>query len=58
MNRTPWVHFLRLEFSPDMIAAAKNGAPISMAIDHPAYRYQTDKLPEATRASLVNDFIL
>ena len=56
-EKTSSVHFLRFEFSPDMIAAAKNGAPISMAIDHPAYRYQTDKLPEATRASLVNDFI-
>ena len=31
------------------------GAAISMAIDHPAYRYQSDALPEATRASQVND---
>jgi hypothetical protein len=38
-----------------MIAAAKNGDAISAAIDHPAYRFQTDALPEATRASLVND---
>jgi len=40
---------------PEMIAAAKKGAAISVAIDHPAYRYQTDALPEATRASLVKD---
>jgi hypothetical protein len=56
-EKTSSVHFLRFEFSPDMIAALKEGAPISMAIDHPAYRYQTDGLPEATRASLVNDLI-
>ena len=54
-EKTSSVHFLRFEFSPEMIAAAKKGAPISMAIDHPAYRYQTDALPEATRASLVKD---
>ena len=38
-----------------MIAAAKEGAAISVAIDHPVYRYQTGALPEATRASLVRD---
>jgi hypothetical protein len=55
-EKTSSVHFLRFEFSPEMIADAKQGASISVAIDHPAYRYQTDALPESTRASLVNDF--
>ena len=54
-EKTSSVHFLRFEFRPEMIAAAKEGAAISMAIDHPAYRYQTDALPDATRASLVKD---
>jgi hypothetical protein len=54
-EKTSAVHFLRFEFAPEMIAAAKGGAAISMAIDHPAYRYQTVALPEATRASLVGD---
>jgi len=54
-NKTSSVHFLRFEFPPETIAAAKEGAAISIAIDHPAYRHQTDALPEATRASLVND---
>jgi len=49
------VHFLRFELTPEMIAAVKQGAAISVAIDHPAYRYQTGALPEATRASLVKD---
>ncbi len=55
-EKTSSVHFLRFEFSPEMITAAKQGASISVAIDHPAYRYRTDALPESTRASLVNDF--
>jgi hypothetical protein len=55
-EKTSSVHFLRFEFSPEMITAAKQGASISVAIDYPAYRYQTDALPESIRASLVNDF--
>ena len=39
-----------------MIEAAQKGAAITMAIDHPAYRHQTEAIPEAHRASLVNDF--
>jgi len=55
-EKTSSVHFLRFEFSPEMISAAKAGTAISIAIDHPAYRYRTDALPESTRASLVDDF--
>ena len=54
-ERKSLVHFLRFELMPEMIAAARKGAAISVAIDHPAYRYQTDALPEATRASLIKD---
>jgi hypothetical protein len=54
-EKTSAVHFLRFELTPEMIAAAKNGDAISAAIDHPAYRFQTDALPEATRASLAGD---
>ena len=55
-EKTSSVHFLRFEFTPEMIDAAKKGAAITMAIDHSAYRYQTEVLPEATRAALVKDF--
>ena len=55
-EKTSSVHFLRFEFTPEMISAAKQGAAISVAIEHPAYRYQTDVLPQSTRASLVADF--
>ena len=55
-EKTSSVHFLRFEFTSEMISAAKQGAAISVAIEHPAYRYQTDVLPQSTRASLVADF--
>jgi len=55
-EKTSSVHFLRFEFTPEMISAAKQGAAISVAIEHPAYRYQTDVLPHSTHASLVADF--
>lgn len=54
-EKTSSVHFLRFELTPEMIAAAQKGAAISAAINHPVYHYQTDALPEATRASLVED---
>jgi hypothetical protein len=54
-EKTSSVHFLRFEFSPEMITAAKQGTSISVAIDHPAYRYRTDALPESTRVSLIGD---
>jgi len=54
-EKTSSVHFLRFEFPRETANAAKEGAAISVAIDHPAYRYQSDVLPESTRASLVAD---
>ena len=54
-EKTSSVHFLRFELTPEMIAAAKEGAAISAAIDHPAYSYQKDALPDATRACLAGD---
>ena len=54
-EKTSSVHFLRFELTPEMIAAVKKGAAISAAIDHPGYSYQTDVLPDATRACLAGD---
>lgn len=54
-EKTSSVHFLRFELTPEIIASVKDGAAISMTIDHPAYRYQTEALPEATRTSLAGD---
>jgi len=54
-DKTAAVHFLRFELTPQMVAAAKRGAPIAMGIDHRALHCGIDALPEASRASLVTD---
>lgn len=55
-QKTAAVHFLRFEFTPPMIAAAKAGAALAAGIDHPHYPVRIDRLAEETRASLVTDF--
>jgi hypothetical protein len=55
-EKTSSVHFLRFEFTPQMIAALQGGATLGVGIDHRAYRGAVDPLPEPTRAALLNDF--
>lgn len=55
-EKTAAVHFLRFEFSPQMIAAAKAGAAIFMGVNHPQYQAETGALASAVHASLVADF--
>jgi hypothetical protein len=54
-EKTSSVHFLRFELSPEMVQAAKAGAPVSMGIDHPAYTYKVDPLPAGIRTALTQD---
>ena len=54
-EKTSSVHFLRFELTPDMVRAVKQGAAISMGIDHPASTHQADPIPAATRDSLAQD---
>ena len=54
-EKTSSVHFLRFELTAPMVHAVKQGAAIGVGIDHPAYRYQVDALPPATRAALAAD---
>lgn len=54
-EKTSSVHFLRFELTPDMVRAVKQGAAISMGIDHPAYTHQVDPIPAPTRDSLAQD---
>ncbi len=56
-EKTSSVHFLRFELTPNMIAAAKNGAVLSVGIDHPVYRFDVDPLPSPIRDSLVADLL-
>ncbi len=53
--KTAAVHFVRFQLTPDMIAAARAGAAISIGVSHPLYAYSLDPVPEAVRASLAHD---
>ncbi len=54
--KTSSVHFLRFEFTPDMIRAAAEGAPIAMGIEHEHYHAEVNPLAEETRKALLADF--
>jgi hypothetical protein len=55
-EKTSSVHFLRFEFTPEMIAAARRGAALGAGISHADYTRQLEPLPENIRAALVQDF--
>ena len=54
-DKTSSVHFLRIELTPEMAQAVKQGAPVSMGIDHPAYNYTAEPIPQNIRDSLAGD---
>ena len=54
-EKTSAVHFLRFELTPEMAAAAQQGAAIGAGIDHERYRCTVDALPEPVRQSLAGD---
>lgn len=55
-EKTSSVHFMRFEFTPEMIAAARAGAAMGAGIAHSAYTRQLEPLPGNIRAALVEDF--
>lgn len=54
--KTASVHFLRFELAPHMIEALRNGAPLSMGIEHPAYKVSVSPVDSAVRDALTEDF--
>jgi hypothetical protein len=46
---------MRIELTPEMVAAVKDGASISMGIDHPNYDYAMEPIPQNIRDSLADD---
>jgi hypothetical protein len=54
-EKTSSVHFLRFELTPEMVAAVKEGAAVSMGIDHPNYTYAVEPIPQNVRDSLAGD---
>lgn len=55
-EKTASVHFLRFEFSDEMIAAAKTGAKWALKSEHLNYQYSNDPLDLAVTQSLLRDF--
>jgi len=54
-DKTSSVHFLRFELTEGMVADLKQGASLSMGIDHPAYRHQVEPLAAPVRDALCAD---
>ncbi len=55
-DKTSAVHFLRFEFTPQMISALKAGADLAMGVDHPEYRAEVEEIDPVTRQALLSDF--
>lgn len=54
-EKTSSVHFRCFELARDMIAAQRQGAPLNIGIDHPAYEVAPLVVTAAVRDSLLND---
>ena len=54
-EKTSAVHFMRFELNPEMIAAVKKGAEISVGIDHENYNHSVSPVPDNYRQALAND---
>ena len=54
-EKTSAVHFMRFELTDEMCKAVKDNQPISMGIDYEGFNQLLDPVPEASRASLMND---
>lgn len=55
-EKTSAVHFLRFEFSNEMISAIKNNRVVTMGVDHPAYQIESYPIPAEVLKALSNDF--
>ena len=55
-DKTSAVHFLRFEFTDEMIDAAKNGASWGIRSEHLNYQHTTDPVASAIAESLLRDF--
>ncbi len=54
-EKTSAVHFMRFELTSEMASAVKQGKEISMGIDYEGFDQLLSPIPEASRASLMND---
>jgi Protein of unknown function (DUF3501) len=54
-EKTSAVHFLRFDFTADMIARLRAGAGLAAGVDHASYQHRIDRLPPATVNALLAD---
>ena len=54
--KTSSVHFLRFEFTPEMITSFKAGAAVAVGVDHVNYLVRVDEVAPAVQTALVRDF--
>jgi hypothetical protein len=54
-EKTSAVHFMRFEFTAEMIAALRSGAAFTAGVNSDLYRHET-AIEGATRAALLSDF--
>jgi len=57
-TKTSSVHFLRFELDGTMKQALRNGARLSIGVDHPAYEATLDSVTPAVRDSLLKDLAM
>jgi len=55
-DKTSSVHFMRFEFTPEMVEAVRSGAAINMGIDHQNLSVDVSPVSEETRQALAADF--
>lgn len=55
-EKTSSVHFLRFEFTPEAIAAVREGAALAIGVDHPHCTVRLDEVAPQTQAALARDF--
>lgn len=55
-DKTSSVHFLRFEFTDEMVSAAKKNQAISIGIDHHAYQHTISPVPANIQQALIADF--
>lgn len=54
-EKTSSVHFMRFELSQEMVTALKEGAALSIGIDHPDYQHAIEAVSGSMRDSLLAD---
>ena len=55
-EKTSSVHFIRFEFTDEMVAALKQGSDLAFGVDHEHCKKSVNPVPQATREALLADF--